>query len=304
MAARMTATEGTRPRNVVPGAYRGVAVSSVGCDLDEESLRRHFIGREAYRRTRFIVIRKGPQTAVAAVQKASEGPLFSPITGLQLLVGPDDCVYLEDPEVDTAIPTALAQAATSAAQGKRGAVVHGRYGHVSFIIDPSPLRVTVREVTPPYPPKLLDQVRRVLALAEHLPPIELVPDVVELDTLARSRRSQSYLLPCRGGGVAVEGATTDYLDEHPDRRQWTLIGCERSEQIHEWFYGERAPQGDICPWKRPGGTGAILAKCCLLESHIEVDDGRVIVPWGASLGHISEALTTLVDEWEPTWAPA
>jgi hypothetical protein len=304
MAARVTEPAGTPSRNVVPGAYRGVAVTSVECDLDEDSLKRHFIGREGYRRTRFIVVRKGPQTALVAVQKASTDPLFSPITGLQLLVGPADCVYLEDPEVDTAIPTALAHAATSGAPDKRGVVVQGRYGHVSFIIDPSPLRVTVREVTPPYPAKLLDQVRRVLALAEHLPPIELVPDVVELDTLARSRPSENYLLPCRGGGVAVEGATTDYLDEHPDPRPWTLIGCERSEQIHEWFYGERAPQVDICPWKRTGGTGAILAKCCLLENHIEIDDDRVIVPWGASLAHISEALATLVDKWEPSWAPA
>jgi hypothetical protein len=164
--------------------------------------------------------------------------------------------------------------------------------------------VTVREVVPPYPPKLLDQTRRVLELAEHLPPIELVPDVVELDRLARSRASTSYLLPCRGGGVSVEGATTDYLDERPDRRPWTLIGCERSQQIHEWFYGERAEQVDLCPKKRPGGSGAVLAKCCLLESHIEVDDARVVVPWGASLTQISEALAALAAQWEPTWAPA
>jgi len=43
----------------------------------------------------------------------------------------------------------------------------------------------------------------VVALAEELPPIELVPDVVELDDLARTRSSGSYLLPCRGGGVSV-----------------------------------------------------------------------------------------------------
>ena len=303
MAARVTEPAGVR-RNVVPGAYRGVAVTSVEADLDEESLRGYFIGREAYRRTRFIVVRNGSQTAVVAVQKSAGEPLFSPITGLQLLVGSADCVYVEEPEADTAIPSALAQVATSRAPGKRGVVVQGRYGHVSFILDPSPLRITVREVTPPYPAKLLDQVRRVLALAEHLPPIELVPDVVELDALARSRTSESYLLPCRGGGVSIEGATTDYLDEHPERRDWTLIGCERSQQIHEWFYGERAPQVDICPRKRVGGAGAILAKCCLLESHNEVDDGRVVVPWGATLAQISAALTTLVDEWEPTWAPA
>ena len=38
MAARVTEPAGTTRRNVVPGAYRGVAVSSVECDLDEESL--------------------------------------------------------------------------------------------------------------------------------------------------------------------------------------------------------------------------------------------------------------------------
>ncbi|HEX5087763.1 MAG TPA: hypothetical protein VFV89_08140 [Nocardioides sp.] len=290
--------------NVVPGAYRGVAVASVGCELDEASLRRHFLGLEAYRRTRFIVVRNGAETALVAVQKASWDPLFSPITALRLLVDASECVYLEEPDVDTSIPGALARAARTHAPGKRGVVVQGRYSHVSFIIDPAPLRVTVREVVPPYPPKLLDQAQHVLDVAEHLPPIELVPDAVELDQLARSRTSANYLLPCRGGGVSIQGATTDYLDERPDRREWTLVGCERSQQIHEWFYGERAEQVDICPRKRVGGTGAVLAKCCLLETDLEVDDDRVIVPWGATLSQVSEALTILTREWEPMWAPA
>jgi len=290
-------------RNVVPGAYRGVAVASVDCGLDEAGLRGHFIGREAYRRTRFIVVRKPPQTAIIAVQKESSEPLFAPITAVQLLAEPTECAYVEDPDVDTAVPTALARAALTRANGKRGVVVEGRYGHVSFIIDPAPLRVRVQEVVPPYPAKLVDQTRRVLDTAEHLPPVELVPDVVELERLASSRPSTSYLLPCRGGGGCIDGSATSYLDERPERRAWTLIGCERSQQIHEWFYGERAEQVDVCPRQRPGGTGALLTKCCLLESHIDTDGGRVIVPWGASLAQISEALTALAREWEPTWAP-
>jgi hypothetical protein len=48
-----------------------------------------------------------------------------------------------------------------------------------------------------------------------------------------------------------------------------------------------------------------LAKCCLLETHNEVDTDRtVVVPWGASLELIADALGTLAREWEPTWAPA
>jgi len=290
--------------NLVPGAYRGVAVTSYDGPLEADELTRHFVGREAYRRTRFIVVRHGDDTAIVQVHKESDEPLFSPISKLELLAGPDECAYVEAPEVDTGVPTALADTALSQAPGNRAVAVQGRYGHVNFILDPSPLRVTVREAAPPYPAKLIDQARRVLELAEDLPPIELVPDVMDLTEQAELVSGTGILLPCRGGGVTVEGKTVDYLDERPAHRPWTLIGCERSQQIHEWFYGERAPQVDICPRKRHGGSGAILAKCCLLETHIETDDKQVVVPWGASLAQIAEALSALADEWEPTWAPA
>jgi hypothetical protein len=300
----MTEPAATLRTNLVPGAYRGVAVTSFDGPLRAAELTRHFLGREAYRRTRFIVVRNGDDTAIVEIHKESDQPLFAPISAVSLLAGADECAYVEDPEVDTAVPTALARTALTRAPGKRGVVVQGRYGHVNFIVDPRPLRVTVREASPPYPAKLLDQAHRVLELAEELPPIELEPDVMDLAELASHASDTSLLLPCRGGGVAVDGVSVDYLDERPKRRQWTLIGCERSQQIHEWFYGERAPQVDICPRKRAGGTGAILAKCCLLETHNETDDTQVVVPWGASLAQITDALAALADEWEPSWAPA
>ncbi|HMG29953.1 MAG TPA: hypothetical protein VK585_07525 [Jiangellaceae bacterium] len=294
--------------NLVPTAYRGVAVTEVTCELDEASLAAHFIGLEAYRRTRFIVVRRGQRTAVIAVEKDrgadGEDPLFALITAVTLLVEADDCAFVVRPDVDTAVPTALGRAALGDAPGKRGVVVQGTYGHISFIVDPAPLRLTVREVVPPYPPKLYDQTRRLLDVAEHLPPIELVAEVVELTDLARSRPSNAYLLPCRGGGVTVEGVGTSYLDERPERQSWTLIGCERSQQIHHWFYGERAEQVDICPRKAGPTAGAVLTKCCLFEREIVAEPEQVVVPWGASLAQISEALTVIAGAWEPSWAPA
>ncbi len=298
-----TATAVPRP-NLVPGEYRGVAVADVDCALDEGSLRRFLTGRDAYRRTRFIVARNGSGTAVVSVRKKSVEPLFSPITDVTLLLGGDDSAYLRRPDVDTAVPTHLARVALDDAPHARGVVVEGRYGHVSFIIDPRPLHLTVREVVPPFPAKLADQVRRVLDVAEHLPPIELVPEVVDLAELALARPSAAYLLPCRGGGVTVGGASTSYLDQHPRHRDWLLIGCERSQQIHEWFYGERAEQVDICPRQRCPGRGAVLSKCCLLEHEIAVEDGQVVVPWGATLEQVGEALSLVAQLWEPAWAPA
>ncbi len=63
--------------NFVPLRYRGVAVSTVPADvpLDEPSLRAHFLGRDAYRRTRFVVARRDPDvpgpTALLRVTKES-----------------------------------------------------------------------------------------------------------------------------------------------------------------------------------------------------------------------------------------
>ncbi len=301
MAAGLT---GPAARNLVPGKYRGVAVSHVDSPLDEASLARHFVGREAYRRTRFIVVRNGERTAIIRVRKQSDEPLFAPITEVELLAGADECAYLHCPDVDTGVPSALAAAAVSAAPGVRAAVVQGRYEHVNFIVDPAPLRVTVREVAPPQPSKLLDQAQRILDVTETLPPMQLVPDVVCLADLAASHPAEQYLVPCRGSGFDPPGAQTAYLDERPPHEPWTLVGCERSQQIHEWFYGGRAEQVDICPRARPSIAGPLLTKCCLYEQGIVVEDGQVTVPWGASLGQITEALVALAESWEPAWVPA
>jgi hypothetical protein len=178
--------------NVVPGQYRRVSVATVDGPLTPERLTNHFLGREAYRHTRFIVARAGRDTALVRVVKADDGPLFSPITSVEVLAVPEECVFVVAPDIDTGIPSALAQVA--AGQTARCVVVEGRYHHVSFILDPAPIRIRVGDVVPPRPAKLFDQARRVLELAEDLPPIELVPDFVDLVDLAAAHPSEQYLV--------------------------------------------------------------------------------------------------------------
>jgi hypothetical protein len=163
----------------------------------------------------------------------------------------------------------------------------------------------VREVVPPEPAKLLDQARRVLAVSESLPPIELVGELTELAELADRKPGPHYLLPCRGSGAEVPGAHVSYLDEHPERAEWTLLGCARSRQIHRAFYGDEPPTVDFCP-KQTGAVAPetrLLTKCCLQEERIESGPGWVSVPWGASLEHVRQALTVLADQEEAAWVP-
>jgi hypothetical protein len=286
--------------NLVPTQYRNVSVAEVATGLDEASLRAHLMGRPVYRRTQYLVARRGDACAVAEVSKESQQPLFSPVTGVALIAGAEETAFVDAPETDTGVPTQLARVAARCAPHARCVVVRGRYGHVSFIADPAPARIRVVEVVPPRPAKLVDQLTRVLDVAEDLPPVELVPDLVDLAELAASRPAEHYLFPCRAGGRPVgagaeRGGGTgrapgvSYLDEVPPRRPWTLVGCARSRAIHDWFYGGPVDTVDMCP-RALAGPGPVLTKCCLLEDRVAVDGGVVVVPWGASLAQVKEGL--------------
>lgn len=293
--------------NVVPGQYRRVSVATVPGPLTAEALTSHFVGREAYRHTRFIVARAGSATALVRVTKAGDAELFSPITAVEVLALPQECAYVVDPDADTGVPTALARVAAARAPQARCVVVEGRYHHVSFILEPAAIRVRVGDVVPPRPPKLFDQAVRVLELADDLPPIELVADVVDLVDLALRHPADNYLLPCRGSGFCLSGpGTIDFLDERPPRADWTLLGCERSRAIHAWFYGDRPSEAvDLCPRRLfPADGRPLLTKCCLLEDSIADEGTTVTVPWGASLGQVKEALASIATAADPAWAPA
>lgn len=292
--------------NIVPGQYRKVSVAHVDTALSPDALVGHFRGREVYRHTRFIVVRgPGGATALVEVARPPTDELFAPATDVAVLAGPDDCTYVVSPETDTGVPSALGAVARSEAPGARCVVVEGRYQHVSFILEPDPIRIRVLDVVPPGPPKLVDQAARVLNVAEDLAPIELVPEIVDLADLARSRPSARYLLPCRGSGFAIDGAAVAFLDERPPRQDWTLVGCARSRAIHEWFYGDLPPVVEACPCRlaREGGP-PLLTKCCLLENANRRDDTGVTVPWGSSLALVKQALADLSTAADPEWAPA
>jgi hypothetical protein len=114
-----------------------------------------------------------------------------------------------------------------------------------------------------------------------------------------------YLLPCRTSGFHLDGAVVSFLDERPPRQDWTLVGCARSRSLHEWFYGDLAPQVDTCPRQLfPDDGRPLLTKCCLFEGRNRADGASVAVPWGASLGLVRQALSDLASMADPAWAPA
>jgi hypothetical protein len=300
-------------RNFVPLPYRRVAVREVKFQLTERALQANLLGREAYRRTEFIVLRQGGECAIARVEKENPDDLFSAMTSVELFAGPEECLWRDDPEVDVGNPSQLAAKARAVGLGKdRTLIVHGKYEHVNFIYHPDPVVVHVVDVVPPEPAKLWAMAQQVLAFAEDLPAVELQLETIDLVRLARDHPAPSYLFPCQASGIDV-GAPIYFLDTRPEWREWTMIGCERCAQLHRHFYNREPVQVDYCPRnltgdrsKMPEGDSRapaamesselILTKCCLLETAIECEGNRAVVPWGANLRHVEEALRYLVSQ--------
>lgn len=282
--------------NFVPLPYRGVSVQAYDGPMTEPGIARCFLGREAYRRTEFIVLRAPDGGhAVLAVDTSNREPLFAPIAHVEVLALPGACEYLRDPETDCANRSALAALATRHGVGKDQTLIcEGKYDHVNFIHHPSPFVLKVVEVAPPEPPKLFDLVRHVLSYVD-LPPIIPVLERIELKDLVRNISTPAFLVPCRSGGLEDLGAPIYYLDERPaERHDWTLIGCERSVQFHRHYYGDEPPRVEICPRLIAGRrTEPTILKCCLWEFDIEREGEVMVVPWGASLSMIERALREL-----------
>jgi hypothetical protein len=295
----------TLPENFICRPYRGVSVQHWTDPLEEGPVKEILLSREGYRRTEFIVLRRHDDAAaLVRIDFAAREALFNPIVSVEWLAGPENCAYVVRPDVDTANATALAEVALSVGSPSV-CVVEGLYRHVNFIGRACPIEVRLVDVVPPGPPRLLDLARQAITIDEDLPPVRLVPELLDVRTLASGTDEgprgsgvspeKHYLLPCQGAGVDLPG-TVDYLDQRPARADWTLIGCERSRQLHRWFYGdEPGRQVELCPDRlTPADAGTrTLLRCCLLERGIRVEGQRAVVPWGTNLSEVRSALRAL-----------
>jgi hypothetical protein len=283
--------------NTITRPYRGLSVQDVAVPLTPAAIGELLGSRDIYRRTAFLVLRNGAQTALVAVRPEHAEPLFSPVAELRVLSGPDTTAWITDPDADVGNATSLAAVALKHQRdGVLAYVVQGKFEHVNFIWRPTPVQIRVTEVIPPHPPKLLAMAGQVVGYDEDLPPIDLALDAVDVAGLMAAHPAPHYLLPCRGSGVPAEGGVS-FLDTHPPYHDdWLLIGCERSRQFHDHFYLTEPRRVDLCPKARVAAASPaerVLTKCCLLERGVEVNGSTAVVPWGANLDEVRAALRAL-----------
>lgn len=281
--------------NMVPLPYSRIAVQHVDFALSETELRSFLRGKETWFETDYVVFRRGNDCAVAEVQKADRKDLFCRIIEVGIVSLPDASRWIDDFTVDTGNPSALAEKArTLGVTASETLVVNGLYEHVNFIHRPQPTIIDLFDLSPPEPPRLLDMARRVLR-NRNFPAVVLNPHIQSITEMVPHLGDKPILFPC-GVSQLKAMAQASYLDERPSRQDWVLVGCERSRQIHCHIYGDDPPRIELCPKKLFAAGGALaLMRCCMVERSFNLFGNVAIVPWGAELSLIEDAIRALLE---------
>lgn len=282
-----------------PEHCKEVSVKKVEFPLTDEEIRKNILGKLAYRRTKYLVLNNGDKWAVVRIKKPLTKELFSSIEEIEIISLPPTTKYLEERSIDVLSPTMMADKAKEL--GTETLIIKGKFEHVSFIHNEKPVPILVFEVVPPEPPKLVELAKKALYSGNIDKPVKMMPQVLDLNTIAEECKSQNIIFPCHASGL-ISDKRTFYLDQRPelteeDLKDVYLIGCDLSLRIFKTLHNAEPKFFNFCLKKRIMDDlpeYAAITKCCKIKEGHERIGNIAIVPWGATLKEVEDALNDLL----------
>jgi hypothetical protein len=280
---------------MLPDHCKDVSVRKVDFELTEDEIARHIVGKKAYTRTEFIILKHDDQYAVVRVFKEGGVELFRLISAHKVISLPDDTVFVKDEEVD--VLNRPKMAAIALRHPGKTVIVQGLFNHVSFVQGSEVLELHVLDVVPPRPAKLSYLVAKALDAGLIELPILVKEETVDLNELERRVQTPIVVFPCRASGLESKN-TVFFLDETPRiEGKATLVGCELSLRIYQSIYKKKPEFISMCPREfAPKDGKKRLVKCCQVKEGFELEGDLAIVPWGATVTDVVQAIRALFKE--------
>lgn len=270
---------------------KDVSVRDVDIPLDKNSIARLMDGWVAYKRTDYIVLRNGDNYAAVRLIKGFSTGLFDEVLGYEILSLPEDTVYVEDPELDVLNLPSLARIQME--YPGKAVIVRGMFSHVNYFRDIEPLRLMVVDNVPPSPAKLGVLVDRVLASGFVDLPVVKEERIIDMADMVSQVRTGKIMFPCRVSHLEAK-IPYCFLDDAPeDPGDVTLIGCHLSRRIFNALYGRDVPFINVCPVDHVDPDKKTIVKCCKVKQGHEIDGNLALVPWGATIPEVVNAINDL-----------
>lgn len=265
-----------------------VGIKKVDFALTEDNIKSALLRRQAYKRTKFIILRSGRLNAIVKIKKADSDRLFSAVTKVDVLALPHEVEFVRS-KIDVNNRSEIAEVALGSK--KKAVIVQDNFEHINFAFREPVVVVRVFDVIPP-PSRLLELAKEARKFIKEA--VILKGEFADIRELANGVHTDEVLLPCH-----IDGSTSRkvrFLFDAPEIGDATLIGCNLSRRIFRHIYGYEPKFVDICPRKRiraGSATMPTLIRCCEAKD-VEIAGDIATVPWGAELKHVIRALKMLV----------
>jgi hypothetical protein len=126
-------------------------------------------------------------------------------------------------------------------------------------------------------------------------------ELINILDLVKEAKADVVLLPCRSsydGTADKVGKRKQYfLDQAPELsekqiKSSVLVGCSLSARIFEEIYGSKPNLANICAREFMKAKDGIptISRCCKIKKEVDVDGDLILVPWGANVCEVAEAL--------------
>lgn len=278
-----------------PTHCKEVSVKSVDFELTEKNIKEFFRGKRAYIRTRYYIFQSGKDWAVALIVRKPSNGILQEIASVHILCLPQDTSFVDDESLE--VLSASAMGSLREKMGTKCVVVRGKAEHVSFFIEEPPYEITLFDVVPPVPSKLVSLVQAALETDLQDRYVRFRSVELDLNDVAAKVQSKITMFPCRASGLGKEKEAL-FLDETPalspeQLKEVTLIGCSLSARIFKAVYGVEPNLINICPQDLLNGReikGPVLVKCCKVKEGFDIKGDVAIVPWGARVPDVIGAL--------------
>ncbi len=282
---------------MIPQHCGDVGVAEGSFPLTEENLRKHFLGRRSYTKTKFCAVKSGKDWAVIQISKKRTKNLFQPVEDIKILSLPERTCFVHEPDLDVLHIGNLLK--IQSRHPNKMVVFKGKYEHISFVDVKVPARIKLIDIVPPNPSKLETIVKELVG--DSLPLLKIEVELVNILDMMSETKADVVVLPCKasydGIGDKIGKRKLLFLDQAPELsdkqiKSSLLVGCSLSARIFEEIYGSKPNLSNICvreSLNAAGGTPTI-SRCCKIKKDVDVDGILILVPWGANVCEVAEAL--------------
>jgi hypothetical protein len=285
---------------MMPEHCRHVSIRKVNFELKVENIRSKLMGTKIYKGTDYLILNNDEKYCIVRIGKTPRRSLFWEVTSVEPVSDVENTIFMNDAEVDVLNKNSMGSL-LSKFPGKTIAV-QGKFGHVSFLTPEDVLELTVLEVTPPEPPKVIALTKEMLKFKSFSKPIILKVKIIDIYEMLNNKNNHTILLPCHATR-SEDDSDIKYLDEfpklnHEKKDEITLAGCDLSLRIFKDVYNFEPNFINTCPAKLAEGLaveGPVLVKCCAAKKP-ERKGNLYMVPWGATYDDIEKILNEFIKQ--------